>query len=55
MGLGKVDTLENQKVVFEKDTMLNWKPVEFFFQIGCNMTHSVKFENDMAKSILNSL
>ena len=29
-GLGKVDSLEKQKIVFEKDIMLNWKPVEFF-------------------------
>ena len=28
IGLGKVDSLENQKVVFEKYTVLNWKPVE---------------------------
>ena len=34
--------------------MLNWKPVEFF-QIGCNKTHFVKSEDDVAKSILDSL
>ena len=34
--------------------MLNWKPVEFF-EKRCNMTHFVKSENDVAKSILDSL
>ena len=34
--------------------MLKWKPVEFF-QKGCNMTHFVKSEDDVAKNILNSL
>ena len=34
--------------------MLNLKPVEFF-KIGCNVTHSVKSENDTSKSILNIL
>ena len=33
--------------------MLNWKPVEFF-QIGCNMIHFAKYENDAAKNILDS-
>ena len=42
---------EYQKIILKKDTMLNWKPVEFF-QKGCNMTHFVKFEDDAAKSIL---
>ena len=34
--------------------MLKWKPVEFF-QKGCNMTHFVKSEDDVAKNILNSM
>ena len=34
--------------------MLNWEPVECF-QKGCNMTHFVKSEDDVAMSILDSL
>ena len=34
--------------------MLNWEPVEFF-QKGCNMTHFVKSEDDVTKSILDSV
>ena len=34
--------------------MFNWKPVEFF-EKGCNMTQFVKFEDDVAKSLLDYL
>ena len=34
--------------------MLNWKSLELF-QKGCDMTHFVKSEDDVAKSILDSL
>ena len=49
-----IDSLEYQEVILKKDTMLNWKPVEFF-QKGCNTTHFVKSEDDAAKNILDSL
>ena len=35
--------------------MLNCKSVELFFLKGCNMTHFVKSEDDVAKRILDSL
>ena len=34
--------------------MLNWKSGKFF-QRGCNITHFVKPEDDVAQSILDSL
>ena len=54
MGAVKIDSLEYHKVILKVDTMLNWKPVEFFKK-RCNMTHFLKSEDDAPKSILDSL
>ena len=53
-GCDRLRALNTRRLYLKKDTLLYWKPVEFF-QKGCNMTHFVRSEDDVAKSILDSL